>query len=508
MSLVIKIAWRNILRHRGKSLLIGLILMLATLIMTVGNGVVSGMDQGLRRNIVRGFTGDISIISDRQETDDVFVSFINFSSKSLAPITNYPQIREVLGRQDYIAGFLPAGMNMAMFLNEEGGVPGSAFLLGVDFAGYKSLFPDNLQLVEGREFRPGERGILVPALARQELFEYSNLWLYPADGPLDSSRLPPEARRNPRALGTRTNGVLMGYGADNTAYDVRLEVKGIINYRALAPLWSRFVITDIESYRQCMGYLLSSEKPVAVAAADQAMLDMSNDNMDARFGAAESAVSAPAPAATAPAAAPVAAAPSVSVGGSYNLVFVRLEEGVSPAAALAKLNAALRGQNLGVRAVNWQSATSNIGSMSRLIQAALFLFVMFLFFVAIVVIVNTLSMAAVERTPEIGMMRAVGARQSFIGGMFVCETLILALAFGAAGMGLGAGAVYGLAAAHLTTVNDMVQLLFGGDTFQPLLTLGDLLQTAAQLAVVTAVAVLYPVRVARQITPLAAVGQL
>jgi len=46
MNLIIKIAWRNILRHKGKSVIIGVILFLGALIMTVGNGVISGWTLG------------------------------------------------------------------------------------------------------------------------------------------------------------------------------------------------------------------------------------------------------------------------------------------------------------------------------------------------------------------------------------------------------------------------------------------------------------------------------
>ena len=73
MNLIIKIAWRNIMRHRGKSLVIGVILFVGALLMTIGNGVISGMDKGLQKNIINGFTGDIVIVSEKQESDAVFM---------------------------------------------------------------------------------------------------------------------------------------------------------------------------------------------------------------------------------------------------------------------------------------------------------------------------------------------------------------------------------------------------------------------------------------------------
>jgi hypothetical protein len=53
----------------------------------------------------------------------------------------------------------------------------------------------------------------------------------------------------------------------------------------------------------------------------------------------------------------------------------------------------------------------------------------------------------------------------------------------------------------------MIQLLFGGDTFQPFLSAGDISLVIIQLLIVTGIAVLYPVKVARGITPLDAISR-
>jgi putative ABC transport system permease protein len=132
---------------------------------------------------------------------------------------------------------------------------------------------------------------------------------------------------------------------------------------------------------------------------------------------------------------------------------------------------------------------------------------MLLFFVAIIIIVNTLSMAALERTSEIGMMRAVGARKSFIRTMFLGETGILSFLFGGAGIIAGIIVIKIIGLLHFTSDNDMVQLLYGGDTFYPLLTASDIILAVLQLSLVTIIAVLYPIRVASSITPLDAISR-
>ncbi|MGE5671508.1 MAG: hypothetical protein ACM31E_08690, partial [Fibrobacterota bacterium] len=60
---------------------------------------------------------------------------------------------------------------------------------------------------------------------------------------------------------------------------------------------------------------------------------------------------------------------------------------------------------------------------------------------------------------------------------------------------------------NFTSDNDMVQLLYGGDTFSPLLTTPDFIAAIVQLALVTFLAVLYPMKVASNITPLDAISR-
>jgi ABC-type antimicrobial peptide transport system permease subunit len=158
-----------------------------------------------------------------------------------------------------------------------------------------------------------------------------------------------------------------------------------------------------------------------------------------------------------------------------------------------------------VRAVTWNKAAGPIGSMTILIKGSLVVFVSFLFVVAVIIIINTLTMAAMERVPEIGMMRAIGADRGFIRAMFFAETGVLAAIFGGLGLLLGIAAIEVIPLFNITTTNDFVQLLYGGDTFHPMLQWYDIVITVTELALVTLVASLYPAVVAGNIKPLDAV---
>jgi len=512
MDLIIKIAWRNIMRHRGKSIVIGVILFIGALLMTVGNGVISGMDKGLRKNIIDGFTGDIVLVSDKQESDAVFMEMMG---KSIEPVNNFKQVDSVLKTVEGIKSYIPIGKNGAMVLNEEGGSPGFTYIIGLDFERYQKVFPNTMKAIEGRLLKKGEHGILVPTGARKEMFDQTNIWFVPKGCSIDTANMFKEAREALKYLVSKDDVVLMGMSADNTSTDIRLGISGIVKYNALNQFWGHFAIVDIESYRNCLGYISASDKAaVSLTEDQQALLSGSDADLDNLFSETGmitenkfKKTSKQEPVQTAAASVAVPKKPVDLDDGTYNMVLVKLNDHTALDKMVKQLNEEFKKENIGVRAIPWKKAIGAIGSMSSIIQFALILFVLFLFFVAIIIIINTLSMAALERTTEIGMMRAVGARKGFVSTMFVGETAILSFFFGGIGIITGYIVVNILALMKFTTENDMIQLLYGGDTFHPFLSPLAILVTIIMLAAVTIIAVIYPMFVARSITPLDAIAR-
>jgi putative ABC transport system permease protein len=374
------------------------------------------------------------------------------------------------------------------------------------------MFPGNFKAIEGRVLNPGEKGLMVPTFAREELYDYSGGWLIPEGGALVKENMKKEALKNLSSISVSSSIVLMGMSSGiNSTTDVKFGIKGIIRFNALNTIFGHFCIADIESYRECMGYFSTTENAMVVPKEEQKLLNMEGADLDSMFGSEPLIVGnarrAPAPEKSAPA---VAVRPKVSAyidAGVYNLVFIKLKNGVSYQDATSRLNKALSDGKTGVRAITWNKASGPIGSMALIIKGALFLFVTLLFVVAVIIIINTLTMAALERTSEIGMMRAIGARKSFIAGMFFGETGILSAVFGGAGIVVGIIAVKVIPLLRITSSNDFVQLLYGGDVFHPVLMLPDMIVTVLQLVLVTVIAAAYPVAVAKNITPLDAISR-
>jgi ABC-type lipoprotein release transport system permease subunit len=501
-NLIWTIASRNIIRHRGKSLVIGMILFLGSFIMTLGDGVISGMERGLRINFIDGFMGDIAVISNKSESDNVLFRMMG---KPIETIGNYKKIKEVLKTQKYIFGYVPVGKNAAMVLNEEDGEPGYSFLLGVNFDEYSRLFKRNYKVIEGRLLKDGEKGILLPTDPRKQFFDYTNIWFIPKGEKLNVKNLPEDVK-NPENIILKNSVVFLGNNEDESATDVRLDVVGVIQYNSLNHIFGHFIILDIESYRECMGYFSASSKTQEVPEAEKKLLSMDTDNMDSLFSS--QALSSNAGIEKKEIKQTVSTENNKKVDiedGAYNIVFVKLNNSSYAGKAIKKLNNIFKNKNIPVHAVAWNKAAGPIGSMALIIKAALFLFVSFLFFVAVVIIMNTLAMAAIERVSEIGMMRAIGASKQFIRWMFISEIGVLALIFGGFGIILGILGVKIIPMFNITTTNDMLQLVYGGISFHPVLNAFDIFLSVIQLIFVTVVSAIYPVKIANDITPLDAV---
>ncbi len=506
MKLVFKIAWRNLWRHKGKSLVIGIILLLGSLLMTVGNGIISGMEKGLSENIVNLFTGDIVVISDEQDKDDVL---FEFGGKPLKVIKDYQAVKEILQQESSIADFLPATAGTVYVFNP-GTDLGYIMLLGIDIERYQKMFPQSITITEGNMLKPGEKGVLISEEARRLGYNEMDFWLLPENGNLNPQKLPDDAKDMVDSLDLRRDIVFMGASDSNSTMDIRLPVKGIIRYKSLNKIWGNYCIVDIESFREAHNYVTGADSTVILSREKKNLME--SENLDQMFSSGEllddNVVTNEAlDFKTVQVQTKKVQRKYNADEGSYNLAFIRLKQGVSQSKALNELNVVFKEKHLNVRAISWKNAVGTFGSMAVMIKGALNLFIMFIFFVAIIVIMNTLSMAALERITEIGMMRAVGARKSFLRKMFICETGLLSFFFGGMGILMGIVLVYLLKFANISTTNEILQMVYGGDKLNPLFTFADLIMGMVELGIVTFLAVLYPLRVVGKIVPLDAISR-
>jgi ABC-type lipoprotein release transport system permease subunit len=161
------------------------------------------------------------------------------------------------------------------------------------------------------------------------------------------------------------------------------------------------------------------------------------------------------------------------------------------------------GKDLGVplKAVSWQQASGFIGQMVGAMHGLLSVLILIIFMVALVIINNALVMATLQRVPEIGTLRAVGAQRRFVLAMLVIEALVVGVLFGALGAGLGAIFTSVLHGVGIPAWNDVVSFFFSGPRLHPSLGAGNVVGALVIVFLVSAISSLYPAWLAMRVTP-------
>jgi putative ABC transport system permease protein len=501
--LTLKIAWRSLLRHKAKSLVIGVILFLGAFIMTLGDATAIGMRRGIEDNMVRSFTGNVVLVSNEETKDNVLFTPM---MKPLKILKDYDQVRAVLQQQPFVKDFIPMTRGGLSVLG--GQEMNFMMTFGCNFDDFQRVFGAPIKPVEGRLLHNGDRGILLNVEGRKDQYKSQGYWLVPQGTQLDKANLSDEAKKEPD-LETRDSLALEGFGEVNST-NMDVPVVGIMRFKSLNTLFQQATIIDIESYRQLFGYYTAEDLVQKLPSKEDALLSAGEDTL---FGGGDiystNATSSNVTQLEKEIRAPVTVTRKIDFDeAAYNYVSVLLKPGVSTDSAVAKLKKVMKDNKLPVKVLSWEKASGQVASTADVLQTIIYVFVILLFVVAIIIITNTLSMNALERTEEFGMMRAVGAQKTFITKMFLAETFSLSFVFGGGGILIGVIGTWVVRALHIGSGgNEIFELIFGGEVFRPTLGFVGLVVGVIGLAAVTVLAVVYPVRVARKISPLDAINR-
>ncbi|RMH62734.1 MAG: ABC transporter permease [Calditrichaeota bacterium] len=125
------------------------------------------------------------------------------------------------------------------------------------------------------------------------------------------------------------------------------------------------------------------------------------------------------------------------LGGEAPLIHevaIRLKSG----AAVKSFKARLKQQFPRLDVTDWKELAPELAFMSSSVESFTYLFVAIIIFALLFGITNTMLMAVVERTHELGILMAVGMKKSRLFIMIILESILLSLTGGLLGMGLGA----------------------------------------------------------------------
>jgi len=156
----------------------------------------------------------------------------------------------------------------------------------------------------------------------------------------------------------------------------------------------------------------------------------------------------------------------------------------------------------------WWHAASPMSSTTVAIQASMNFALIIIFIVVIIIIMNTLIISVMERTGEIGTLRAMGGQKSFVFYLFITETMTISLIFGSIGMIAGTVVIsilgnIGIPAAE----GSFLQMIAGGNSINPTLSSWTIGFSLIFMLVVGFLSSLYPVFYAMKIQPVEAMRE-
>lgn len=161
-------------------------------------------------------------------------------------------------------------------------------------------------------------------------------------------------------------------------------------------------------------------------------------------------------------------------------------------------------EKLPIKVLDWKQASGMLGNFVSVIYAVLLVAILGVFGVALLIINNSMVLSTMERTKEIGTIRAIGGSRRFVLWMFLIESIVLGAVFGAIGVGLGAGIVGWLGNVGIPAANDTLVFLFGGPRMYPWLSGAHVAFALGLVVMVTTISTIYPAMLATRVTPLEA----
>jgi putative ABC transport system permease protein len=484
VPVLVRIALRNLLEHKSKSLIIGSIIALGVLIIVLGNSLVDTAASGVHDTFIANYTGDV-FISGLPESPDLQLSLFGVQSttgsEDTPTIPSYDQVLARLREDPRTADVTSQVTGFGLVGLDGSDKQSMVVLFGVDASTYPGLFP-GAEVVAGRYLDPGEEGIVLPEDRLLALNEELGVELEVGDS-------------------------LLVNGFGGAGFKIReIPIVGLVRFRADAQGMDMLSYVNATTVRALSGMDVSAED--VVLSAEETELLGATDVEDI-FGGAEVVVTgARAPSVVLPVRPSVASDEPVSrpvtEGGSWHFLLVRLESPAQADAFIRDTNAWFQAQGIAARAADWKTAAGPFAQSIDVIRIVFNAAIGIVAVVAVIIIMSTLLISVMERTGEIGTMRALGAQKGFVWRMLFIETLTITVVFAVVGFLLAFAAVAILNALRIPATDPIVQVLFAGKTLrlgvQPI----SLLLTLAMVGFVGVAAHVYPVSVALRVPPVRA----
>lgn len=460
----LRIAIGSLLRRKMRVAGIGSLVILGTILLIFGQEFSSTAAELSRRAIIDNLTGDFIIYSARSKEKPGPYSF----TTPLPNIENADGIKKLLSTFDEVEGYTAYAQNISIISVEAGGkrqeLPFIYYAVEPDT--YMDFFR-NIEITDGSFFKEGG-GIVISEEQNRRYLEKYGISFSVGD--------------------TITLYGLTRGGAVNA---VKTQVSGIFSALKYKNSFDYVNFMDISTYSNL--YNFTGVRGESLPEELSRTLDAESE--DEIFEFAESADSGKID---------VSILTAEELSG-FTMISVHLKDGVDLENFIDKMDEI--GTSNGFKVESWIDASGGLARFSDLIRVFIYFATGLIFLIVALILMNTLIINILERTAEIGTIRAIGASRGFVSVMLLSETLILDMAAAVVGVIISLGLIVTAGRAGITLPGPFAQFLFGGGKLYLEPGLNTVLEALLAVAVISILATLYPLRIAMKVTPLKAMSE-
>ena len=473
--IILKLAFRTLMRRKGRMVLIGSLVAFGTFLLAFGGIFAASASEASRNSIIENFTGDFIVYSEKSKELPSPFAF----TTPLPNVRNTQEIADVLKGIDGVESWAMYAQNYGIVQVERNGknIDLPFIFYAIEPASYRKVF-SNVKISGGSFFGldaadSGSKADTIAPTGGILISEYQNAQYAKNYG----VTLAPGEKV--KLLGVTEGGV-------NTVSSTMLGTFNPVHYTSV---FNYINFVDAPTYTTLYNYTGVESLPAAFntglanATADESSLFALAGNDT--FGKID-----------------LATLKTQALSG-FTMIAVKLSDHSKVDAVIAELR---KHTELGVKAARWDAASGFYAQISLALQAFIFLATGLIFLVVTMILMNTLIINVVERTAEIGTMRAIGADKSFVREVFLAETIMLNTVSALVGIAITAALLAFGGSGGFPIPETVSQFLIGGGFLPLKITAAPFAIALVTVVGVSVLATIYPVSVATSITPLKAMS--
>jgi len=501
MGVIFRMALRNLREHKRKTIIIGLFIAFGVCIIELGNGFIEATTRGMERDFRANYSGDVMIsapVPDGCMMDLFGISSLQSITEvpSLPALVDLEKVEELLSETKGIKKQTKVISSKALLMNkdyadfhmeDQNMMNAPVFFL---FAGengtYFDMFPGQ-KITEGRRPDPGTNEILVDERLKEKYKEF-----FKEDLELNKTYLVAGAS----AGNILREGVITGFfrqeNEDTCMFTiVYAEPSFTRNFAeltygsALAEELPEDIDTSLSAFSEedlFGGDFFDFDDSIDLGSGgtdfdsilgDTTLRDKLNETDD----------------------------------GAWHFILLKLDNPSKADSFVTMLNDRFKEEEISARACNWKEASGTFTSSVEGINILFVALVIILAIVVFIIIMNTMLISILERTGEIGTMRALGSDKSFVRKLFLTESVSITLFSALAGSVLALVIMAIFNVAGIKVSNDIAKMILGGGAVNLIPTFMSFFRTILIVTAGSVIACIYPVSMALKITPLKALSQ-